>query len=105
MSVGNVTLKGVIPMNEEDTIAKALREVGPRYIADSQQRLLGFLLTPEEYEDYLEMRLHSKPVRRVRIGIPGKQLLHFAGIISPDDLQLMQQAIQADCEIVDSNEW
>ena len=55
MNVGDVTLKGVIPMNEEDTITKALREVGPRYIADSQQRLLGFLLTPEEYEDYLEM--------------------------------------------------
>ncbi len=42
-------------MNEEDKITKALREVGPRYIMDSQQRLVGFLLTPEEYEDYLEM--------------------------------------------------
>lgn len=46
-------------MNEEDKITKALREVSPRYIADSQQRLLGFLLTPEEYQDYLEMRLHT----------------------------------------------
>lgn len=55
MSVGDVVLKGVIPMDEEDMITKALREVGPRYIADSQQRLVGFLLTPEEYEDYLEM--------------------------------------------------
>ena len=55
MSAGNVVLKGMIPMNEEDTIVKALREVGPRYIANSQQQLVGFLLTPEEYEDYLEM--------------------------------------------------
>ncbi len=51
-------------MNEEDTITKALREVGPRYIADSQQRLLGFLLTPEEYEDYLEMRLHDDVIKQ-----------------------------------------
>ncbi|HOT90141.1 MAG TPA: hypothetical protein PLJ78_02150 [Anaerolineae bacterium] len=72
---------------------------------DSQQRLLGFLLTPEEYEDYLEMRLRSEPSQRVHIGIPGKQLLHFAGIISLDDLQLMQRAIQADCEVLDRNEW
>ncbi|MDJ0620643.1 MAG: hypothetical protein QNJ63_28570 [Calothrix sp. MO_192.B10] len=36
---------------------------------------------------------------------PGKQLLRFAGSISPEDLQLMQSAIEQDCEQVDINEW
>ena len=38
-------------------------------------------------------------------GIPGQQLLRFAGSIPLDDLQLMQEAIEQDCEQVDINEW
>jgi len=38
-------------------------------------------------------------------GVPGQQMLSFAGTIPPDDLQVMRQAIQADCEQVDANEW
>lgn len=38
-------------------------------------------------------------------GVPGKRLLQFAGIIPPDDLKLMSQAIEQDCEQVDLNEW
>ena len=38
-------------------------------------------------------------------GIPGKQLLHFAGMIQPDDLQAMAQAIEAGCERIDLDEW
>ena len=38
-------------------------------------------------------------------GIPGRQLLRFAGAIPPDDLQLMRQAIEQGCEQVDANEW
>ena len=41
----------------------------------------------------------------VQKGIPGKQLLDFAGTISPDDLELMRQAIQDGCEQADMNEW
>ncbi len=40
-----------------------------------------------------------------RRGLSGQQLLRFAGIISPDDLQLMSQAIAAGCEQVDLHEW
>mgnify|MGYP005619758627 CR=1 FL=1 len=98
-------MKGVIPMNEEDTITKALREVGPRYITNSQQELVGFMLTPEEYEDYLNMRLRSETTRGARSAVPGKQLLRFAGAIPLDDLRLMQQAIEIGCEAIDSNEW
>ncbi len=37
--------------------------------------------------------------------MPGKQLLQFAGTISNDDLHAMSDAIEAECESVDVNEW
>ena len=40
-----------------------------------------------------------------RRGIPGKQLLQFAGAIPPGDLELMRQAIDEECEQVDLDEW
>lgn len=39
------------------------------------------------------------------LGVPGRQLLRFAGAIPADDLQLMHQAIEEGCEQVDMNEW
>lgn len=43
---------------------------------------------------------------QVRIqGTPGKKLLKFAGSIPSDDLTLMQNAIEQDCEQVDLDEW
>ncbi|MBI4530571.1 MAG: hypothetical protein HY709_03525 [Candidatus Latescibacteria bacterium] len=38
-------------------------------------------------------------------GMPGKQLLPFAGVIVADDVQAMAEAIEAGCEQVDRNEW
>ena len=38
-------------------------------------------------------------------GVPGQQLIPFAGTIPADDLQLMRQAIEEGCERVDHNEW
>lgn len=38
-------------------------------------------------------------------GVPGLQLLRFAGTIPLDDLQLMRQAIEEGCERVDTHEW
>ncbi len=38
-------------------------------------------------------------------GIPGAQLLRFAGGIPAGDLQIMQQAIDLGCEQVDWHEW
>jgi hypothetical protein len=38
-------------------------------------------------------------------GVPGWQLLGFAGAIPPDDIQLMREAIEQDCEQVDTDEW
>lgn len=38
-------------------------------------------------------------------GVPGQQLVNFAGTIPLDDLQLMHQAIEEGCEQVDADEW
>ena len=38
-------------------------------------------------------------------GTPGQQLLRFAGSIPSDDLQLMREAIEQDCERIDVDEW
>ncbi|MCL6751320.1 hypothetical protein KBT16_10200 [Nostoc sp. CCCryo 231-06] len=39
------------------------------------------------------------------LGVPGQQLLRFAGSIPTDDIQLIREAIEQDCEQVDTNEW
>ena len=38
-------------------------------------------------------------------GVPGKDLLGFAGMIPLDDLQQMIAAIEEGCERVDADEW
>ena len=38
-------------------------------------------------------------------GIPGADLLGFAGHIPPDDLQRMNDAIEEGCEAVNFGEW
>lgn len=38
-------------------------------------------------------------------GVPGQELLRFAGAISPDDAKLMRETIERGCEQVDANEW
>ncbi|MCX9012465.1 MAG: hypothetical protein OIN66_15270 [Candidatus Methanoperedens sp.] len=38
-------------------------------------------------------------------GVPGKQLLRFSGTMKAEDIQAMAQAIEANCERVDKNEW
>jgi len=38
-------------------------------------------------------------------GVPGKQLLRFAGAIPPKDVQRMREAIEQECERIDADEW
>jgi hypothetical protein len=38
-------------------------------------------------------------------GVPGHQLLQFAGTIEPRDLKEISQAITDGCEKVDKHEW
>ena len=45
--------------------------------------------------------LHTSTPR----GVPGRQLLHFAGSIPSEDLRQMHHAVLAECAQVDVNEW
>jgi hypothetical protein len=38
-------------------------------------------------------------------GVPGKELLPFAGAIEADDLSVIARAIQDGCEKIDLDEW
>jgi hypothetical protein len=38
-------------------------------------------------------------------GVPGKQMLSFAGLIPKADLETMAAAIEAGCEGIDHSEW
>jgi hypothetical protein len=67
----------------------------------------------EEILDQLD-KLHVEQQRQVLafartlarpVGKHGKDLLYFAGGINADDLKLMAQAIEQDCEQINANEW
>ena len=38
-------------------------------------------------------------------GISGKELLEFAGLFPPEDLEEIKRAIEEDCGQVDESEW
>lgn len=48
---------------------------------------------------------YAKSLARPRRGVPGKDLLKFAGTISLEDLEIMRLAIEEGCERVDPDEW
>lgn len=43
--------------------------------------------------------------RNLEPGVPGKHLLRFAGLISKEDLKIINETIEKDCGRVDINEW
>ncbi len=60
-------------------------------------------LPPEKQEEVLHFvraLTASRP-----LGVPGKDLVRFAGAIDPDDLQIMTQVIEEDCEKVNPDGW
>lgn len=46
-----------------------------------------------------------RPPDRPRIGVPGRELLKFVGMIDPEDLAAMAKAIEEDCERIDYDGW
>lgn len=50
-------------------------------------------LTPDVQQKVLDFTSALMPR-----GVPGKELLRFAGTIAADDLELMKQAIEVECE-------
>lgn len=57
---------------------------------EQQQRVL----------DYARSLITKQPV-----GVPGKELLQFAGAISLEDTHLMLEAVEKDCGKIDESEW
>jgi hypothetical protein len=57
------------------------------------------LFSEGEYEKLIA------PAKITPVGVPGKELLRFAGTIEADDLRAMAQVIEEGCEQVDLNEW
>jgi len=52
----------------------------------------------------VDERLAALPAKvSIREGKPGRMLTRFAGWIAPDDLTLMQEAIESGCERVDAD--
>ncbi len=60
-------------------------------------------LSPEEQKQAAELvhRLVSPPPK----GVPGHNLLRFAGILDPESAREMREAIEEGCERVDFDEW
>ena len=52
-----------------------------------------------------ERNASGPPPRAVTGGVPGSQLLRFAGGIPASDLPVMAEAIEAGCERVDRDQW
>lgn len=70
----------------EQEITSHLHKLSP----EQQMRVLDFVRTLAE----------EKPS-----GVPGSELLRFAGAIDLDDLKEMEKAINEGCEQVNLNEW
>ena len=60
-------------------------------------------LTPVQQKQILNSVLSflGEPIR----GTSGKELLKFAGLFPPEDLEEIKRAIEEDCEQVDESEW
>jgi hypothetical protein len=60
-------------------------------------------LSPELQRQVLE--LSKAMARSASRGVPGKQLLRFSGIMSPEDARAIAELVEAGCEQVDHDEW
>ncbi len=59
-----------------------------------------------QLQQWVDERLTTFPAEvNIPKGKPGQALTRFAGWISSDDLILMQEAIENDCEGIDIDEW
>ena len=55
--------------------------------------------------DQVRVLEYAKSLARPRRGVPGRNLLKFAGTISLEDLEIMRLAIEEGCERVEPDEW
>ncbi len=67
--------------------------------AAAQMAILPYNLQKRALKFIQELALPQKS------GVPGKNLLKYAGFIPPDDLRIMSDVIENDCRKIDINEW
>jgi hypothetical protein len=79
----------VVELNARPSKQEILKEID-RLPPELQQRVLEFART-------LNPSLPD--------GMSGKELLRFAGILTPEEAELMERAIKDGCEQVDPGEW
>ena len=72
------------------TVEKDLREQLRNLPIDQQRQVLEFARA------LVKARVH---------GVPGKDLMRFAGTINPEDLITIEQTINEGCEKVNPDEW
>jgi hypothetical protein len=75
----------------QHNVEQAIREQLQHLAHDEQRQVLDFARA---------LALAHRPH-----GVPGKELLRFAGTIAASDLAEMTEAIETGCEKVDTNEW
>ena len=86
------SILGSVNMNLDPAIQGELLSYLGQMPADDQARVVDFART-----------LATVPKRKK--GVPGKELLRFAGTIPHEDLEEMKRAIEEGCEQIDLNEW
>jgi hypothetical protein len=72
------------------TIEKTIRDQLAQLPVEKQQQVLEFVRALSRDE---------------KVGVPGRRLLRFAGIIDRKDLIAIEKAVNEGCERIDANEW
>lgn len=74
-------------------------------ISDLQQEVLHLMAHLPEASQRQVLNFARSLAPTGPVGIPGKDLLRFAGIITESEAQALAQAIEEGCERIDLNEW
>ncbi|MFM7406914.1 MAG: hypothetical protein ACKO3K_09695 [Cuspidothrix sp.] len=73
-------------------------------ISIADQIIEQFKIMPQDLQYQVLEFVRNLTKSKIK-GVPGKELLRFAGSIPKEDLQLISEAIKQDCEKVDFDEW
>lgn len=73
-------------------------------LTEIEQEIVSYVhgLAPSQQDEVLAF---VRSLATTPVGVPGKELLGLAGAISLDELAVLQEAIEADCEQVNLDEW
>lgn len=71
----------------------------------TETQILEFLNEMSEEQQQQVLDFARLLITKQPVGVSGKELLQFTGVISVEDTQLMLKAIESDCSRIDSSEW